>query len=72
MITVGSLVKFVWWSDYKAPSVNEDHTGHVSWHIVKPGDTGIVLCEAEDDFIVVLFSNIDSLLKIHRTMLDSI
>lgn len=72
MFVVGTLVKFVWWSNYRAPSVVEDHTGHVTWHEVKPGDAGIVLCEAETDFVVVLFSNIDSILKIHHSMLTPI
>jgi hypothetical protein len=71
MLSVGSQVKFVWWSEYRAPSAKEDESGHVSWHSVKPGDTGIILCSFGESY-VVLFSNIDALLKIHSSMLSPI
>jgi hypothetical protein len=70
MITVGSLVKFVWWSSYRAPSVVVDDKGHTSWHEVHPGDTGVVLCASEEDNVVVLFSHVDSLLRVSRSMLS--
>jgi len=68
---IGSLVKFNWWSDYKAASVSLDEDGHVSWHEIHPGDTGIVLC-VNEDVVVVLFSNVDTLLKVHESMLEAI
>lgn len=69
MFHVGSFVKFTWWSDYKAPSMCQDDTGHVTWHVLKPGDTGVVMCHLDEDNVVVLFSNVDTLLKIHASML---
>jgi hypothetical protein len=72
MLTVGSFVKFVWWSEYKAPSITLNELGRVSWHEVHPGDTGIVICSNDDEYVVVLFSGVDTLLKIHRSMLEAI
>lgn len=71
MIPVGSLVKFAWWSDYRAPSVNPDASRHVTWHEVSPGDTGIVLHEDEDEnYCCVLFTRYEKLLRIHVSMLE--
>lgn len=70
MISVGSLVKFTWWSSYKAPSVLEDSFGRPSWHEIFPGDTGVVICTGEGESVAVLFSRIDTLLKINQTMLE--
>jgi len=51
MLSVGSQVKFVWWSEYRAPSAKEDEFGHVTWHTVNPGDTGIILCSFGDSYV---------------------
>jgi hypothetical protein len=64
-------VKFVWWSSYKAPSALPNTGGRTTWHEIQPGDTGVVL-GLHDDNAVVLFSTVDTLLKIHRTMLESV
>lgn len=66
---VGSMVKFNWWSNYKAASIAVDQNGHVSWHEVHPGDTGIIFC-INEDAVVVLFSSVDTLLKVHKSMLE--
>jgi len=66
---VGSLVKFAWWSSYKAPSVSIED-GKTTWHEVHPGDTGVVLSVLSDGNYIVLFSHVDALLKIHQTMLE--
>ena len=71
MFSVGEFVKFVWWSNYRAPSAEADDSGHVTWHEIHPGDTGVVLCNHEDN-VVVLFSNVDRLLRIHYTMLEKV
>lgn len=72
-IGVGSLVRFSWWSDYKAPSEYLDANGHVTWHEVKNGSMGIVIYEyPEGDFFSVLFSKVNVSLKMHRSMLESI
>ena len=68
-MNVGSLVKFTWWSSYKAPSVSVDETGHVTWHELTPGDTGIILELLNEETVVVLFSKIDTLIRIHRSMI---
>jgi hypothetical protein len=70
VIKVGSLVKFVWWSNYKAPSLSADDRGHVSWHELTPGDSGIVMSFLGEESVVVLFSKVSTLLKIHRSMLE--
>lgn len=72
MITVGTFVKFSWWSVYKAPSASKNDDGKTTWHDIKPGDTGIVLSLISSDYVVVLFSNVDTLLKIHLSMLQEI
>lgn len=72
MLPVGSLVKFTWWSSYKAPSVLEDNFGRPSWHEIFPGDTGVVICAGDGSkSVAVLFSRIDTLLKIHESMLET-
>lgn len=68
-MNVGSLVKFTWWSSYKAPSVAVDENGHTTWHELSPGDTGIILEFMNEETVVVLFSKIDTLIKIHRSMI---
>ena len=66
---VGSLVKFNWWSSYKAASATVDQYGHITWHELHPGDTVIVLC-SNDETLIVLFSSVDTLLKVHESMLE--
>jgi hypothetical protein len=66
---VGALVKFSWWSSYKAPSLYHDDAGHATWHELKPGDTGVVMSYLNEVEVIVLFSNVDTLLKIHTSML---
>ena len=44
MFSVGTLVRFNWWSSYRAASATADDTGHVTWHEIHPGDKGVVLC----------------------------
>lgn len=72
MITIGSFVRFVWLTSYKAPSLSVDDNGHVTWHELHPGDTGIVLemCKKEKEYAIVLFSNVDALLRVHMSMLQ--
>lgn len=70
MLSIGSLVKFKWWSSYRAPSVMTDDDGHVTWHEIQPGEKGIILYIADDDTMIVLFSSVDSILKVHRLMLE--
>jgi hypothetical protein len=72
MFSVGALVKFNWWSSYRAASATTDDTGHVTWHEIYPGDKGVVLCVGENDMTIVLFSNVDTLLRIHCSMLEAI
>ena len=69
MVSVGSFVKFTWWSSYKAPSVSNDD-GKTSWHEINPGDIGVVLCIKDEEHIVVLFSHVDSLLTVHKSMVS--
>lgn len=69
MISVGSLVRFTWWSTYKAPSVSTDNAGRVSWHELKPGDAGVVLSFHDEMTAIVLFSSVDTLLKVNLSML---
>lgn len=69
MLTVGSLVRFTWWSNYKAPSVSTDSAGRVSWHELKPGDTGVVLSFHNEETAIVLFSTVDTLLRVNQAML---
>lgn len=69
MFSVGSLVKFSWWSSYKAPSVSSED-GRTTWHEIHPGDTGVVLCVLPDGGYLVLFSHDDALLKVHSSMLE--
>lgn len=71
MISVGALVRFKWWSEYRAPSATVGADGHTTWHEIRPGDTGVVLCVFEETF-VVLFSSVDTLLKVHRSMLEQV
>lgn len=71
MFTSGELVKFSWWSTYKAPSFQPDYTGHATWHELKPGDTGVVICVELED-VVVLFSHIDLLVRVHESMLQAV
>jgi hypothetical protein len=67
---IGLLVKFVWWSNYKAPSISTDDKGHVTWHEIHPGDTGIIFCTLTEDNVIVLFSGVDTLVKVHASMLE--
>jgi len=69
---IGSLVKFTWWSSYKAPSVALDENGHATWHELFPGDTGIILEFLNEETVVVLFSKIDTLIRIPRSMVVSV
>lgn len=71
MISVGTLVKFKWWSDYRAPSATPGEDGHTTWHEIKPGDTGVVLC-LKEEHVIVLFSNVDTLLKVHLSMIERV
>lgn len=74
--TKGSFVMFTHWSPYKAPSdslVDEDEL--VVWQEVLPGDVGIVVKDERDkdnDQVVVLFSRMNTLLKIHVSMLTAV
>ena len=70
MFEVGSLVKFVWWSSYRSPSLSENDHGHVTWHELSPGDTGIVMSYLNESNVIVLFSKVRTLLRIHRSMLE--
>ena len=72
MFSVGTLVRFNWWSSYRAASATADDTGHVTWQEIHPGDKGVVLCMGENDTMIVLFSNVDTLLRIHYSMLEAV
>lgn len=69
MLTVGSFVKFSWWSSYRAPSISSEDLEGVTWHELHPGDAGIVV-HIQAQKVVVLFSRIDTLLKVHESMLE--
>lgn len=69
MLTTGTLVKFSWWSNYKAPSYDSDDGGHSMWYELIPGDTGIIVSSVDDDSVVVFFTRVSALLRVHRSML---
>lgn len=63
---------FDWMTTYMAPSFDFDSIGRVVWYEIMPSDIGIVLLDdtdAESDFVIVLFSRINKILKIHFSML---
>jgi hypothetical protein len=69
----GDMVKFSWWTSYKAPSLEFDLSGHSIWYEIFPNDTGIVIVDKGDDnsdFVIVLFSRMNKILKIHSSMLE--
>lgn len=72
MLPVGSLVKFSWWSTYKAPSLSTNELGHVSWHEINPGDRGVIVGYMSEESVIVLFSSIDSLLRVNRLMIEAV
>lgn len=67
----GEIVKFSWWTGYKAPTV-VDPGEHPSWHTVEPGETGIIVKNNGDGTANVLFSKTYCLLRVHETMLEPI
>jgi len=69
MLSIGTLVVFTWWSSYRAPSAVVNELGHVTWHEIKPGDKGVVVGHENDENLIVLFSSVDSLLRVNRVML---
>lgn len=71
-MVVGTLVRFHWWTDYKAPSITPDVNGHITWHELHPGDTGIIVSEIGHDQVVVLFAKIDIFLQVNISMLKEI
>ena len=71
----GQLVKFSWWSSYKEPSTIKNNDGHSVCYEIFPEDSGIVIqdqqnSQLDSDFIVVLFSRMNKILKIHSSMLS--
>ena len=72
MINVDALVRFTWWSSYKAQSASTNDEGKVSWHELKPGDAGVVLSFYNEETAIVLFATVDTLLKVNQSMLISI
>ena len=68
----GDMVEFVWWSMYLAPGLISDDMGRTVWHELSPGDRGIVVRAAEEDYIVALFTTMDALVKVHFSMLQII
>lgn len=73
--STGDMTKFNWWTSYKAPSLEFDFSGYSVWYEIFPGDTGIVIVDETDeesDFVIVLFSRINKILKIHSSMLEKI
>ena len=62
-------MKFCWWSEYRAPSLGTNDIGHTTWHELKPGDKGVVVGHIDEDTVIVLFSSVDSLLRVNRMML---
>ena len=72
MISVGSFVKFKWWSDYRAASATLNEDGCITWHEIRPGDTGVVMCKHDEDNFVVLFSGVNTLLRVNGSMLTLI
>lgn len=69
MLSIGTLVVFTWWSSYRAPSAVVNELGHATWHEIKPGDKGVVVGHENDENLIVLFSSVDSLLRVNRVML---
>lgn len=49
--------------------MSTDNEGRVSWHELNPGDTGVVLSFHNEETAIVLFSTVDTLLKVHQSML---
>jgi hypothetical protein len=70
---VGDMVSFKWWSPYKAPCVCTDVNGHIIWKEVLPGDIGVVIHPDDQtgtNTVVVFFSRINMMLRIHLLMLE--
>jgi len=72
---VGDMVKFKWWSPYKAPSTCTDSTGHLIWKEIFPAELGIVI-QLDDgtntNTLVIFFSRINMMLKINENMLEKV
>lgn len=72
---VGDMVKFKWWSPYKAPSTYTDAAGHLIWREIFPNELGIVI-QPDDGTntgtLVIFFSRINMMLKINESMLEKV
>lgn len=72
---VGDMVKFKWWSPYKAPSTCTDNNGHLIWKEIFPDELGIII-QLDDGTntgtLVVFFARINMMLKINENMLEKV
>jgi len=75
----GALVRFIWWSSYKAPEwipgSQFTQVPRQTWHEIFPGEIGMVIEDEQDplkssDYVVVLFPRLKVRLRIHSSMLE--
>jgi len=74
----GDLVRFNFWTSYLAPGASEDTLGHVTWHELFPGDSGLVVhvesqvsaSNGQDDTVIVMFSRTNHLLRVRLNQLE--
>jgi len=69
-LNAGDLVKFVWWSSYKAPSEGIDESGKQLWVEMFDGDRGIIIRFDRDGHPVVLFNRHEPLVTVYPDMLE--
>lgn len=73
----GSLVKFSWWSNYRAPSAVPNEHGGRDWFEIEQDDHGVVVAadtetssSYDEDSVTVLFTRINKIVHIHASMLE--
>lgn len=71
-ICPGTLVKFKWWSSYKAETLALDADGNFIWEEVTPGDAGLVVSVDDQQTALVFMSNGKFFAKIHLSMLEAV
>ena len=72
---IGDMVKFKWWSPYKAQSTCVDMNGHVIWNEIFPEELGVII-HTDDGTgtgtCVVFFARLNMLMKINQGMLEKV
>lgn len=71
-ICPGTLVKFNWWSSYRAETLALDHDGNFIWEEIKPEETGLVINIDDYETALVFMSKGKIFAKIHLSMLAAI